>query len=59
MYSFPTERKYYEIHWVCTLTGLYGKENNKYSDYKLAEIMLKLFNNFYGDLFEHSIIAHY
>lgn len=50
---------YYEIHWVCTLTGLAGKEKTKYRNYDIAQIMLELFNKFYGDLFKHSIIALY
>jgi len=50
---------YYEIHWVCTLTGLTGTINYKYTDYNFCQIMLELFNKFYGDLFKHSIIAHY
>ena len=51
--------KYYEIHWLCTLTGKSGKQNFKYTYYELAEIMTQLFNKFYGELFKHSIIAVY
>ena len=58
-YSFPTESKYYEIHWTYTLTGLSGTINYKYTDYNFCQIMLELFNKFYGDLFKHSIIAYY
>ena len=48
---------YYEIHWLCTLTGKSGKQDHKYPYYELAEIMVKLYDKFYGELFEHSIIA--
>jgi len=50
---------YYEIHWLCTLTGKSGKEKTKYREYELAAIMVKLYDNFYGTLFEHSILAVY
>jgi hypothetical protein len=50
---------YYEIHWLCTLTGKSGKEKMKYREYELAMIMVQLYENFYGELFEHCIIAVY
>jgi hypothetical protein len=47
---------YYEIEWVCTLTGVKGKEYCKYYDYKFATIVMSLYDKFYGDLFKHKII---
>ena len=50
---------HYEIHWVCTLTGKYGKQEYKYDDYDFVNIMLNIHEKFYGTLFEHSILAIY
>jgi hypothetical protein len=58
-YSFQTELKYFEIDWLCTLTGLSGTINYKYNDYEFCKTMLIVYEKFYGDLFKHSIIAHY
>jgi hypothetical protein len=38
---------YYEIHWVCTLTGKCGKQDYKYDDYEFANIMLNIHEKFY------------
>jgi hypothetical protein len=47
---------YYEIHWLCTLTGTSGIQDFKYSDYELPQLLVGLYNDYYGKLFKHSII---